>query len=265
MVSLSTDYELLVRDIHAALLRNDAVENIAVQHNVKIKGRSGAVHQIDVYWEFKLAGVKYKTCIECKHFNRRVTKGYVAAFLTVIDDIGNATGIFATTVGYQKGAKTLAAAKDVRLLVVNNLLKAVGITSHLSFADTHVLSVKYDLDQARRLLVEKGLDSFEVRKLWQPTTVFFNKDGEPTTTFREYINKSVTEDGVGTLYPEELYDATELGLLRVSEVNCSRYTHRVKSEQEIVVNDTLRAIVEDLAENSSLYVHDDGSISHIEA
>lgn len=71
---MSTPYELLVQELHQALLNNDGVENINVRHNVKIKGRSGATHQIDVYWEFKLAGVTYKTCIECKHYNTSVKK-----------------------------------------------------------------------------------------------------------------------------------------------------------------------------------------------
>jgi hypothetical protein len=74
MTHASLEYEKLVKDLHEALLHADGVQTIDVRHNVKIKGKSGATHQIDVYWEFKLAGVTYKTCIECKHYGTKIKK-----------------------------------------------------------------------------------------------------------------------------------------------------------------------------------------------
>jgi hypothetical protein len=263
MSNLSTEYEILVRDIHAALVANDCVENVNVLHNVKLKGRSGATHQIDVYWEFKVAGVKYKTCIECKHYNRRVEKSDVASLITTLDDIGNATGIFATSVGYQSGAVLLAKERGVRLLTINHLLKSVNITSNFTIPDTTITDIKYDTNQARQLLIERNLDSFSLSIRWDRQTMFFDVIGNPKISLRQFINQNMT-DGTGVVEPEELYDQTDLGLLRVTEIHYKQTTSFHQSSQEIVVNDATRAIMEDVLENYALYLHDDGSISQVE-
>lgn len=264
MPQLSTEYEILVRDLHAALMKDEGVENVAVLHNVKIRGRSGALHQIDVYWEFKIAGVKYKTCIECKHYNRPVKKEHVATLISIIDDIGNSTGIFATTVGYQPGAILLAKQKNIRLLAINHLLKSISITSNFSIPMTDILDIKYDTTQARECLIERGLSSFSLTSRWNNETEFFNPDGTYNTTLRKLFNDSVDSDGSGVLHPVELYDQTEIGMIKVVEIAYRRTTESFKSAQEIMINDVSRAIMEDVLENSSCYLHDDGSISKLE-
>jgi hypothetical protein len=262
MRDISTEYELLVHDIHAALVSNDCVENVNVLHNVKIKGRSGATHQIDVYWEFKVAGVKYKTCIECKHYSRRIQKSHVASLIAILDDIGNATGIFATTVGYQSGAVLLAKERGVRLVTVNHLLKSINITSNFIIPDTSILDIKYDTEQAKQLLIKNNLDSFSLTNRWNLKTAFYDIDGNPKISLREFINQNMA-DGLGVVRPDELYDQTDLGLLRVTDIHYQQTTSHYQSSQEIVVNDATRAIMEDVLENSAMYLHDDGSISQI--
>ncbi len=157
MTTLSTKYEILTKELHEALLRSDGVESIKVLHNVKIKGKSGATHQIDVYWEFILAGVKYKTCIECKHLDHPVRKSHIATFATILEDIGNTTGIFATTTGFQKGAIQLANQRGIRLILVNALIKSINITYMFSRTDTPV-SRRYSMTWNRPENVSRNKD-----------------------------------------------------------------------------------------------------------
>ena len=103
-----TEYEHLARDIYQALLQSDGVDTVDVKHNIDVAGRSGCSHQIDVYWEFRLAGVVYKTAIECKRYNKPLEIGRVRDFYAALTDIGNIQGIVVTTVGYQSGAKRFA-------------------------------------------------------------------------------------------------------------------------------------------------------------
>ena len=264
MAKLSTEYEILVRDLHAALVKNDQVENVNVQHNVRILGRSGATHQIDVYWEFRIAGVTYRTCIECKHYNKKVKKSEVAAFIASMRDIGNVTGIFATTIGYQKGATLLAQQNGVRLLTVNHLLKSVSITSHVIAPSTDILNIKYDLVQAKQRLKEKGLESYSLTPRWDNGTMFFDEFGNPVKTLKELMNASISEDGVGSVRPKDCYERTEIGLVRIEEIEYRRMTQVFDSTSEIVLNDTARAIMEDVLGNTAHYLHDDGSISAVE-
>ena len=188
------------------MLSTSLVRSIAVEHNAKIRGKSGALHQIDVYWEFEAAGVKYKTCVECKHHNRSISKSAVAAFSAILSDIGNATGVFVTTIGYQPGAKAMAGAGNIRLLVVNYLLKSVSIQSHFVIPDTEITNPKYDNDQVKGLLQTKGLQTYTIQKLIGPQTVLHDESGSPVETLREYLNRSILEDGDGSLFPTQAYD-----------------------------------------------------------
>lgn len=63
------EYEKFTQEIYQELVNADVLKTTEVQHNVKLKGRSGQEHQIDVYWEYEIAGTKHKVAIECKNYN----------------------------------------------------------------------------------------------------------------------------------------------------------------------------------------------------
>src|ERR1700733_3503327 len=54
-----SDYEKLVQNVHRSILASDGITTIDVLHNVRIEGKSGHHHQIDVYWKFKIGNVDY--------------------------------------------------------------------------------------------------------------------------------------------------------------------------------------------------------------
>ena len=102
------EYEKLTQEIYQELVNNDVLKPTKVLHNVKIKGKSGQEHQIDVYWEYEIAGSKHKVAIECKNYDKTVAIGKVRDFNGVLSDLNNVAGIMVTKVGYQKGAKKYA-------------------------------------------------------------------------------------------------------------------------------------------------------------
>ena len=53
----NTEYERFTQEIYQQLVDSDVVKATTVQHNVKLIGRSGQKHQIDVYWEYEIAGI----------------------------------------------------------------------------------------------------------------------------------------------------------------------------------------------------------------
>ncbi|WP_460269053.1 restriction endonuclease [Clostridium botulinum] len=104
MSNENAEYEKLTKDIYETILKEEGLNNIKVDHDVKILGKSGCCHQIDVYWEFKMAGVIHRIAIECKNYSSSVSIAKIRDFFGVIHDIGNIKGIFITKVGYQSGA-----------------------------------------------------------------------------------------------------------------------------------------------------------------
>jgi len=107
-VKKGTEYEQFVQTVYQSILVAEGVENIVVQHNIELTGRSGCTHQMDVYWEFRLAGQVYRTAIECKAFDQDVPIGRVRDFHGVLVDVPGLNGVVATLVGYQSGAKRYA-------------------------------------------------------------------------------------------------------------------------------------------------------------
>lgn len=50
-------YETFTQHIFNSILNQNAVKTIEVQHDVILQGKTIA-HQIDVYWEFEIGGIK---------------------------------------------------------------------------------------------------------------------------------------------------------------------------------------------------------------
>ena len=115
-MNLNIEYEKFTQEIYQELVNADVLKTTEVQHNVKLKGRSGQEHQIDVYWEYEIAGAKQKVAIECKNYNKNVAIGKVRDFYGVLCDLNNVAGIMVTKVGYQKGAKEYASEYGISLI-----------------------------------------------------------------------------------------------------------------------------------------------------
>ncbi|MBS1949865.1 MAG: hypothetical protein OJF59_002503 [Cytophagales bacterium] len=114
----AVEYEKFVQDVYQSIVDAQGYANITVQHNVKLKGRSNQEHQIDIYWEFELAGVKNRVAIECKNYSTEVPIGKVRDFYGVLTDIGNINGVMVSTVGFQSGAKEFASHYGIDLIEV---------------------------------------------------------------------------------------------------------------------------------------------------
>lgn len=108
------EYEKFTQEIYQELSNARGITT-NVEHNVKLTGKSGQKHQIDVYWEYKIAGVQYKVAIECKNYGRKLSVDKVNAFRGVLADLIDVKGIMITPKGYQAGAKKIADSCGINL------------------------------------------------------------------------------------------------------------------------------------------------------
>lgn len=83
----NTEYEKFAQGIYQGLINAEGIHTIDVKHNIKLTGRSGQEHQIDVYWEYEIAGVKQKVAIECKNYNSAVPIGKTRDFYGLLADL----------------------------------------------------------------------------------------------------------------------------------------------------------------------------------
>lgn len=115
-----------VQWIYSYLL-NMKDEGVVVGNSVTMVGKSGARHEVDVYYEFGRAGVRHRVAIECKDWATPVSKGQVQEFESKLRDIGNITGLMVSRCGYQSGAETFAQHHDIVPLRFDQLPSAGNI------------------------------------------------------------------------------------------------------------------------------------------
>lgn len=262
----SDAYELLVKDLHDALLRHDGVETINVQHNVKLIGKSGASHQIDVYWEFKLAGVLYKTCIECKYYKRSIEKSNIAAFSAILEDLGNATGIFATCSDYQSGAKLFAKDKGIRLIRINYLIKKLNIKGQFITPNLSITGAVFDKEHVREVLKNMGLDNYNYSLKFSGEDYLLDTDGNPKEQIKNILEPLMrtSPTGKASVSLQDSYYLTEIGAVKLLSIEYEITHSETTQEMLIPVNEVSNAILYDVLQNSSCYLNDDGSITEIE-
>jgi hypothetical protein len=141
------NYENFVAELQQAILRSEGFgiqRNIVIEKNKIIKDNNGIKREFDLYWEYELGGLTYKTVIECKDYNSKIKIDKIDAFIGKTNDIPGLSLAFATKCGYQSGAGIKAKQHGIELLIVreqndsdwvdeygNPLLQIIHVTGHL--------------------------------------------------------------------------------------------------------------------------------------
>lgn len=265
MTNRNTEYERLVAEIHQGMLDFDGFENLRVEHDVTITGKSGATHQIDVYWEFKAAGTTYKTCVECKNYKSAVKKSHVASFAEILRDIGNANGIIATTSSFQKGAILLAKENNIRLVLVNHLIKSIHYTIQPIVSDFENTKFNFNRDSAKDALIRNGLDKYEMKFTYLGHHPLLDEYGEVAVRLNELINTSNLVEGHNTLDCSKYYlDVEGLGPVQLDSIEVNMIHREVLPIKGFVESpNSAKAVIEDIVDKNVHYLHDDGTVNDV--
>ncbi len=103
----------------AELYKDDG--DVTVEHNVTLKGKSGADRQIDVLITRRTKLHSYQTMVECKYWKNRVERSVVDIVYAGMDDLNISKGVIFTTTGYEAGAVEYAKAKNIDIFLVRDL------------------------------------------------------------------------------------------------------------------------------------------------
>jgi len=255
-------YEQFTREVYQALVSQDAIRNIDVRHDVILVGRSGASHQIDVFWEFEIAGSRYKTCVECKAYASPVKKAQIAAFSAILADIGNATGIFVTTQGYQSGAQKFARDRHIRLIVLNPTINTIEIDMQLISPVFLNVDIKLDNDACKPLVQAAGRTSFtySVRGTGD-TVILVDARGGKICTLNDFVRKQPSTSGHHDVSLAGHFLPTDIGPLPLASISYDLELHETREKLLISAEDAARAVVEDVLANTRQYVREDGTAS----
>lgn len=257
MVNENTEYEKFTQQVYQEILRQEGNLNIVVQHDVKLLGNSGCEHQIDVYWEFKIAGTTHKVAIECKNYSRPISIGEVRDFAAVIDDLIDVKGIMATTVDYQSGALQFAESKKIDLKILrkpiaedwDGCIKTIVTQFHFIQPTNFRLSGEFDREWFIR---EKGLkigDKFEMH-IDTEKTVIENIAENTNKSLREIISSIPKPSGEARnlIYKMEFSNAYLVTNTERAKINTLIITYDIISiHQELIIDaqELILAILKD--------------------
>lgn len=253
-------YELLTQAIYQDLLAREGDRSVEVKHNVSRPGRSGVEHQIDVYWEYRKAGIAHRVLIECKNYATNITLEKVRNFFAVVHDIGNCVGIMVTKTGYQSGAAAFCKHYGLLLKLVRKPTDAdwegriktivINMTPRIPVSnDEHPIACSMYMqpssdEQEGRLQAAIGRNASVSHA--DPFSTFLDNDGQPNTEeLRFWIPRQLDvlscEDGgpyKKSVRLDEHYVAADLGsgpeLIKVIGVVIEFWVETLQSQQVIV-------------------------------
>lgn len=165
-------YEEVVKDIFECIGASHGVSIVCWGPSCLIQGRSGVSHQIDVLTTHSDGVASYKTAIQCKHWNTKVSLNIVRDMIGVLADTDIDKGIIVSKSGFTVPAKALTLNSAVGLLELREPLdmdwegyirevaihiylqtdtpydlrfvcKGTGPPRHTGVVDTHTVSVRY--------------------------------------------------------------------------------------------------------------------------
>ena len=263
----NTEYERFTQYVYQQLVNMDVARATKVQHDVKLEGRSGQKHQIDVYWEYEIARNKHRVAIECKNYNRAVTKEKVCAFKGVLDDLNGVNGIMVTRVGYQKGAKEYAQEYGISLKELRSPKRGETIIGEIvNCFHIEMLHILYKVDEKWATKQQIDIEGYKQRMdmfgldnnhKWSNAThiplpncdgIIRNGKGmeiTSTAVLEKTIPDHPTNDFPIVFRYEDAYVSSPWGLLKILEV---MFDYEIDDQETIITLDAegfVKAILKD--------------------
>lgn len=274
---MSKEYERFVQQLTATLLTAQGLQTVEVRHDIKLEGLSGQQHQIDVYWEYRIAGTSHRVAIECKRYAKKVGLDIVRGFSAVLDDVKGLSGVIVTTTGFTRGAKRFAKANHIGLKIARKAkdadyegrIRGIGVQLNV-IAPPVVTGLAVRLDEAwlRANLAEPRLQALSDGLSIPFEESHIKRSGE-VVSLRECISEvlgdvanEISGKYTHILRFDDAYVVTEeYGPLKLTELEIS-YTQSVHTEVfQVGGAEVAHTLISDAVSGTLLFVDDEGAIS----
>ncbi len=116
------DYENFVATVYNAILvaeqRTTGMKPILLKKKHKITSRDTTSAEIDIYWEYTMAGITQKVAIECKNHSKPIDLPKIRDFANKIEGLSGIKGVMVTPVGFTPQVITKANFHHIDLIVI---------------------------------------------------------------------------------------------------------------------------------------------------
>lgn len=204
------EYEKLTQKIFSEIINQKTVENIKVEHDVYIQGKS-TKHQIDVYWEFDFNGINYRTIIQAKDWKSKVPQSEMLSFKAVLDDLPSGTkGIYVTRTGYQSGARDVAEKHGISLYILREpteedwegRVKKFIINLVVSNPVYNNLKIDIDGQWARENIPNMSISG----KMYDANTELYDINRKCVCTLKELLENMAKKSPENIIYQNHMFE-----------------------------------------------------------
>ncbi|RLG16888.1 hypothetical protein DRN63_03660 [Nanoarchaeota archaeon] len=165
-----------------------------VKHNVKLMGRSGVEHQIDVYAEYKAPLHISRIVVECKSYDKPVDKDIVMKLIHEVEDLGVDRGILVTTSYFTPDAVSTASGYNIDLwdgAKLKEVLKEVGIEAGKIISNIFHVEPHVSIDESAEVVDKTLRGIFGRRGIIEAISIVFYPYHELDIDARVYEIKGV--------------------------------------------------------------------------
>ena len=270
------EYEKFAQEIYNEILKNLYVKNMEVMHNVKLIGKSGQKHQIDVYWEYQYDNTTFKIAIECKNYNHTVSISKVRDFFGVLYDLEDVKGIMVTKKGYQEGARKFGEHYGIDLMELREPEEGEAIVAETTltfdcsvrhrlflvdedWAKVHNLNIqlyKQQLDWLSFPVCDKWINATHI-PLTTKEDKIRNSEGKIIADIRklgEELSKKSQQDGDCVYHFEDAYVKTECGDIKIKEVKFEYENYAETKQIKIDAQNITKAILKNAINKEVLFI-----------
>lgn len=263
-VDTSKDYEKLAQEIYKNIMILEGVENVDVLHDVKIKGKSGVEHQIDVFWKYKYAGIEHKVLIECKYYTNPVSLIHARNMLGLLTDIPNSQGVIITTQTYQSGVVDFSTHYGISLKIIrppqgSDWDGCIQITDvEIKASQNNYLETKICIDGKDQETIE-SLNSEAENLSINTKEASFQDDYNSPVFMNEWLDRNIghqitNEIRTTRLEPNNTYIILSSGKrvkVQSIDVTCVEHLHNLHFSVDAM--DLVKAILKDFSSNETEY------------
>jgi hypothetical protein len=265
------EYERFVHDIYQSILKEEGTA-ITARCNAQVTGKSGRAHQIDIYWEFMIAGIRHRAAIECKCYSEAVPIGKVRDFHDVLSDIGNIEGMMVSPRGFQEGAREYAEFYGINLYECRRpteedwVGRVKDVHLHMTFLWNRIKARHFDVDtewiRAAYPETRSGKVAFQMRGLTDEL-VITDGSGNRVASILDLDNSlpggmKAVSDLTHVYEYADAYINTDKGRVKIKAV---RYEYDVVADVEEAAvrgEQIVAAILKDVRTGSMRFFDQDG-------
>ncbi len=259
------EYEAATAALYQVMGESSGITIECFGSSCRVKGRSGSWYQIDVLTKQSNGLQTVRTAIECKYWQRRVTRNVVSNLITTIEDTNIEKGVIVSREGFTSGAIALAKQKNISLVEMREpndadwegKIKTIHIMLHSTWPEFYDMEFVQPPQQVGASV--QGTASGQDITIKEP--------GKETKTLNHIVNAALTSESEEDQILEVRFLAGTtmhvVGFDKSAMIEAVRFKVRYHvHEREIIIDgdEVIRLIVKEVFEGRQFNIGHDGRV-----